>query len=129
MSWIEDIGTYLQTQGAGTLGTNIFYQNFDFSAVNSVILIEQAGQAPRTTLRNTMNLKRPELGVRVRNQDNETASDTADTIYGLLHNTYNTTIGSTRFKSIKAIAEPFFVSQSINDSFIYSINFSLEISE
>jgi len=127
MSWIDDIGSYLQTQGIGTLGTDLFYENFDSSATNCIALIAQAGQSPKTTLRNTMTLKRPELGVRVRNQNDSDAHTKAESVYNLLNHTYNTTLGSTRFKSIKAIAEPFFVSQSKNNSYIYSINFILEI--
>jgi len=127
MTWIEDIGAYLQTNGIGTLGTDIFYESFDPVTSNCIALFAQAGQIPKTTLRNTLTLKRPELGVRVKNQDDTTAHTKAEAIYNLLNHTYNTSMRSTRFKSIKAIAEPFFVSQSKNDTYIYSINFSLEI--
>jgi len=127
MSWLEDLGTYLQTNSIGTLGSSIFYENFDSSVINSVILIAQAGPAPSTTLGNTMTLRKPELGIRVRNSDDSTAHTKAESIFDLLNDTYNTTIGSTRFKSIRAIADPFFVGQSKNDSYIYSINFAVRI--
>lgn len=127
ITWFEELGIYLQIHGIGVVGTDIFFQNFDSSTTNSIVLIAQAGQASKTTLRNTMTLKRPELGIRVRDLDDSTAHTKAEAIYDLLNHTYNTSLGSTRFKSIKAIAEPFFVSQSKNGSFIYSINFSLEI--
>ncbi len=129
MTWLENIGSYLQTQSVGTLGTNIFYQDFDSITSNCICLISQAGQNSKTTLRNTMELVRHELGVRVRNTNDTTADSKALTIYNLLNHTYNTTIGSTRFKSIKAVSPPFFVGQDKNNNYIYSINFSLEISE
>lgn len=128
MTWLEDIGTYLQTNSIGTLGTSIFYEEFDTVTTNCIVLIAQAGPGPKTTLRKYMTLRKPELGVRVRNSDDYTAHTKAESICTLLDQTYNTTIGSTRFKSIKAIADPFYVSQSKNNSYIYSINFSLEIS-
>lgn len=127
MTWIEDIGAFLQTNGIGTLGTDIFYTKFPALPHNCIILIGQAGQSTKTTLGKTMTLERPELGIRVRNQYDETAEAKAKAIYDLLNLTFNTTLGSTRFKSIKAIAPPFPVGQDKNENFLYSINFSLEI--
>lgn len=127
MSWIEDVGDYLQAQGIGALATDIFYTKFPAQPHNCIILIGQAGQSTKTTLRKTMTLERPELGIRVRNQDDETADAKAKAIYDLLNLTFNTTLGSTRFKSIRAIAPHFYVGQDKNENFLYSINFSLEI--
>jgi hypothetical protein len=129
MTWADDIGACLQTNGIGTLGTDIFYEDFDPIATNCIALITQTGPGPKITLRKTMTLKRPELGVRVRNQDKVTAYSKIESICDLLSFTVNTTIGNTRFKAIKPIGEPFFVSQSKNDTYIYSMNFSLEISK
>jgi hypothetical protein len=127
MTWIEDIGTYLQTQGKGTLGTSIFYEEFSLSSPNCILLIDQPGLPSITTLGKGMTLRKPELGVRVRNQNDDTAHAKADEIYNLLHLKTNTVIGSTRFKKIKCIAEPFYLSKDPNNNHIWSINFNLEI--
>lgn len=127
MSWIDDIGEYLQAQGIGTLATDIFYTKFPAQPYNCIILMGQAGQSTKTTLNKTMTLERPELGIRVRNQDDVTADAKAKAIYDLLNLTFNTTLGSTRFKSIRAIAPHFPAGQDKNENFLYSINFSLEI--
>lgn len=127
MSWLEDIGTYLQSNGVGTVGSDIFYSVFDSTSKNCILLIKQTGQSTKTTLRKDSILKRPELGVRVKNEDDVTADELAESIENLLDITYNKVIGSTRFKSIRAIAPHFFVSQDDNENFIYSINFALEI--
>jgi len=127
MTWIEDIGAYLQTNGIGTLDTNIFYQGFDSIAANCITLFDQTGLESKSTLGKGMILRRPELGVRVRNASDATAQTNADSIYNLLHLKINTVIGSTRFKRISGIAEPFFVSRDPNNNYIYSINFRLEI--
>lgn len=129
MTWLEDIGTYLQTNSIGTLTTDIFYEDFDPIATNCIALITQSGPGSKITLGKTMTLKRPELGVRVRNSDQATAYTKIDSITELLSFTVNTTIGSTRFKSIIPIGEPFYVQQSKTGSYIYSMNFSLEISK
>lgn len=127
MSWIDDIGAYLHAQGIGTLATDIFYTKFPALPHNCIILIGQAGQSTKTTLGKTMTLERPELGIRVRNQDDTDADAKAKAIYDLLNLKFNTTLGSTRFKSIKAIAPQFPAGQDSNDNFLYSINFALEI--
>jgi len=127
MTWLEDVGECLQSRGIGTLATDIFYTKFPAQPYNCILLMGQAGQSTKTTLRKTMTLERPELGIRVRNQDDETADANAKAIYDLLNLTFNATLGSTRFKSIKAIAPHFSVGQDKNENFLYSINFSLEI--
>jgi hypothetical protein len=123
MTWIEDIGAYLQTHGF----SNIYYETFSASSPNSILLIDQPGLPSISTLRKGMTLRKPELGVRVRNSNGDTAHDKADEIYNLLHLKTNTVIGSTRFKKIKGIAEPFYLSKDPNNNYIWSINFSLEI--
>lgn len=127
MTWIDDIGQFLSTTGLGTLGTDIFFEGFEPAVPNCIALFGQAGQPPKTTLRKTMILNRPELGIRVRNQDDATASSKADEIYNLLNFIFNTVLGDTRFKSIKALASPFFVTLTESNLYIYSINFALEI--
>ena len=129
MTWLSDIGSYLQTGKMGTLGTDMFYSDFDLTSHNCIALIAHAGPITKTTLRMTMKLERPSLGILVRNVSNSSAETKAKEIYDYLNFTFNTTIGSTRFKSIKAVAPYFYVGQDKANNYIYSINFSLEISE
>lgn len=127
MTWIEDIGAYLQTSGVGTLGTNIFYSDFSPGSQDCIAIIAQPGRPQKNTASGDMKLQRPELGVRVRNTSDDTALEKAVSICNLLNLKVNTTIGSTRFKRIEAISEPFFIGQSKNKSFIYSVNFEINI--
>lgn len=127
MTWIEDLGAYLQTNNIGTLGTNIFYNGFEASASNCIALFEQAGTQEDITATGDETIRYPELGVRVRNTSLSAAREKAYSIYSLLHNISNSQIGNTFFISIEAVADPFYVSQSKTDLFIFSINFSMEI--
>lgn len=128
MSWLEDIGQYLNDNNVGTLATDIFYSGFDENALNCITLYEQAGQRTQTTNDKNVKLEKPELGIRVRNSSDDSARDKADEIYNLLDLTFNKTIGNTRFKSIRAIAPPFYVTTTTpNNLVIYSINFELRI--
>ena len=127
MSWIEDIGTYLQTSGIGTVGTDIFYTGFDASVHNCITLYTQPGLPEEIYLTKDLTLRKPELGVRVRNSSDSAAYQKAYDIYNLLDMLVNTPLGSTRFKRIKAIADPFFLEQDLNYYYIYSINFNVSI--
>lgn len=127
MSWIDDIGAYLQTNSIGTLATDIFYQGFSENSPNCIALLTAPGLPEKYTLRKDQVLKRPELDIRVRNVDDTTADSKATDIYTLLNLISNKTFGNTRFKKIKALSDPFFLEQDENNRFIYAINFQLEI--
>lgn len=127
MSWLSDIGEYIQTAGCGILGTDIFYHYFDELTQNCILLIDQPGQVEENTATDDLSIRRPELGVRIKNTSGELAMNKAEFIYKLLNEVVNSTIGSTYFISIKALADPFYVSQSQNNLTIYSINFAIEM--
>jgi len=127
-AWLDALGTYLQTAGIGTLGTDIFYHGFDSRTQNCISLSDGAGPGANTTLSGDMILYKPELGVLVRNMSDSSANSKALSIYNLLNLKTNFTSGTTRFKRIRAISEPFFVSKTANNLYIYSINFEIQIS-
>jgi hypothetical protein len=126
MTWIDDISTYLQTQGIGTLGTDIFVNGFD-TTTNCIALFDQPGMGDLTTASDDETIQYPELGVRVRNSVESTAKSKIDAIHALLNGKSNVTIGSTRFIAIEAVCPPFFVSNSATDGWIFSVNYSITI--
>ena len=127
MTWIDDIAAYLATNSTGTVGVDIAAGGFIPSAINCIALYNQTGLPEKVTLGKGMQLRRPELGVRVRNKSDSLAASNALAIHELLNLKVNTVIGTTRFKRIEAVAEPFFVSYDPNNKYIYSVNFRLEI--
>jgi hypothetical protein len=128
MTWIEDIGTYLQTNHIGTLATDIFYQGFDDSVPNCITLFNQGGPGALTTASGDYTIKYPELGLRVRNADDATAYNKAKSILDLLIDVSNTVIRSSKIISIEAInSDPLFVEQDENNRYVYSVNFSITI--
>lgn len=126
-TWIEDIGTYLQTNSIGTVGTDIFYNGFDTKSSNCIALLVAPGLPEKITLGRTVVLSRPELDIRVRNVDDSTAETKAKAIQTLLSQIRMQTIGSNRFKSIRPLQDYYFLEQDENDRFIYVINFQTEI--
>jgi len=129
MTWLTDLGTYLQTNGIGTVGSDIFYKPFQAGVANCIAMLPSTGRSPRYTvpIQNSITLERPELRILVKNMSPSAADAKAQAIEDLLSPKINTTIGSTRFKSIKKKTPHFFVSQSLTNGTIYSIYFSLEI--
>lgn len=124
-AWLDDLGTYLQTAGIGTLGTDIFYRGFDALTPNCIALFDNAGQHA-TSLGG--ELYRPGLGILVRNSSDVTADSKSRAIHDLLNLKVNIFMGTTRIKRIEAVSPAFFVSKSANNQFIYSINFEIQIS-
>jgi hypothetical protein len=128
MTWIEDLGTYLQTQNVGTIGTDIFYGGLKAGKLNCIALLNRPGMDDIVSLGRSMTLSRPELGVLVRNKAGNLAEQKINEIHDLLNMKTNTTLGSTRFKRIKAVSRPFQLSKSETEGAEYSVNFELEIS-
>lgn len=126
-SWLDDIGSYLESHGIGVQGTDIFYRGFDAEAQNCIALFDHAGLSSIVSLSKDMIIERPELGVLVRNESDTAGEQIAHSIYELLNFLTDTSIGSTRFAHIEAIAPPFFVSQTDSNLFVFSTNFEIEI--
>lgn len=127
MTWIDDIGTYLQTNSIGTLGNDIFYNGFDASVSNCITLLNAPGLSERCSLQRSMILSRPELDIRVRNVDDSTAETKAKAIHDLLSLVGTQIIGSTHFKKIRPLQDCYFLETDENDRYIYVINFQCEI--
>lgn len=127
MTWIADIGDYLETNNIGTVGTTIFINKFDKATPNCISIFTAPGLEEKVTLRRTYVLSRPELDIRVRNADDSTAEVTAKSIQDLLSLVIMQTIGSTSFKNIRPLQDYFFLEQDENDRFVYAVNFKIEI--
>jgi hypothetical protein len=126
MTWITDLATYLQNNSFGTVGTDIFEDNFRAGTQNSIILIAQPGLPQDATLNRDLILYKPVLGVKVRNKSGETAANKAKSIHDFLNLITNTRIGSTFFSRIVPIDREFFTSRDERDGTVYTINFNIE---
>lgn len=123
--YIKDIADFLQSNFIGTLGTDIFIGGFD--TVQNCISVNATPGLPQKTASGGMILYSPELNIGIRNKSGKAAELKARAIHTLLNLQTNRVIGSTRFKRIEAIDDPFFVSKSEQEGTIYSVNFNLKI--
>lgn len=91
MSFLYDLATYLQTNGVGTLGTNLFYSYMPQSPDSCVAVLDGNGPAPDGYL----PTQKPGIQIVVRSVDYETGTTKVDTIRALLQAKTPGFIGST----------------------------------
>lgn len=108
---LDDIATYLQTGGVGTVGTDLFKGELPPDPDNCVAIYEYAGQPPFVSV----DIDRPGLQVRVRNKGYAQARAKIDQIYLLLHALANTTINGTRYLIVRAVQSPFSMGRDSNN--------------
>jgi hypothetical protein len=125
--FMKDIAAYLQTNSFGTLGTDIFMNEFSSSSPNCISLSTSPGMGDITTASMDIDIHRPELNVKVRNKSAELAESKAIDIYNFLNHKSNLNLTNTRILSIVEISPPFIISKTESEGTIFSINFSLEI--
>lgn len=125
-TYLADLGTHLQTNSIGTLGTDIFYNGFD-KVTNCITLNPYPGSNLNNIVSGERNPHQVNLNVLVRNSNGSTAKSKADSIYALIGDLSNILIGTTRFFYIQAKGPPGLLSRANSGATIYSVNFSLLI--
>jgi len=121
MSVINDIAIYLQANGIGTIGTDIFLGYQPESPNNSITLYETGGYA----LDLAGFLRYPTLQIMVRNTSYSAARTKIDSIIALMHRTVNTTINSTRYCSIYTTSDATSLGKDDQNRSLLSVNFEL----
>lgn len=124
MSLVSDIATYLQTNGLGTVGTDIFYSYSPDIDGNVIAVLDTGGPMPSVDIK---ELKNPTFQVFIRNSDYATGKANLDSVRSLLHQVIETTIGSTYFLNCFAQSEGGHLGRNERDQDEFSINFIAKI--
>lgn len=119
MSLISDIATYLQTNGIGTVGTDIFYSYMPADVGACVVVLDTGGAQPNPDL----PTKEPTFQIYLQNVDYDTGKAKLDAIRALLHQKANITIGSTYFYFILAVSEGGHLGRNAEGDDEFSMNF------
>jgi hypothetical protein len=126
-TYLDDLGTFLQTEGIGTLGTDIFFYGLDGASPNCISITPFiSGKSSNSIVSGEINPYEPDISIIIRNSDAATALTKATTIYKLMRNISNRTLGTTRFILIQEHGPPGFIAQQ-DGYYYFSINFSLKI--
>lgn len=121
MTFIEQVATYLQAGGIGTLGTNLFISNLPDSVDSCVAVFDTGGMTPDIYL----PTKEPTFQVLVRSTTYDLGKAKIDSIRALLHRNFNVTlvVGQTYVYSILAMSEGGHIGQNERGLDEFSMNF------
>ena len=118
---LNEIGTYLQSQGIGTLGTDLFLGLMPDQPDNCIALFEYAGSPPDLH----WNGEYPGLQVRVRDKSYPAGKAKIKQIVRVLHGLHETVLGGTRYLLVKARGSPEVLMRDENNRIEFFINFEI----
>lgn len=129
MSMISEITEYLETNGVGTQGTDLFYSQFpDNDDLPAVVVIDRPGTKPNIDI---TDIKSPMFQIIVRSATYATGESKLSDVRALLHGVINTYLvaNGIYFRRIQATSEGGHI--GVNDAGMdeFSINFTTEIIE
>jgi len=118
---LNEIGTYLQSQGIGNLGSDIFLGLMPDQPDNCIALFEYAGSPPDLH----WNGEYPGLQVRVRNKSYGAGRAKIGQVKRELHGLHETTLNGTRYLLIKARGSPEVLKRDAGNRVEWFLNFEI----
>jgi hypothetical protein len=123
---LDELSAYLQAQGIGTAGTDIFSGIIPDSPDACVSLMEYGGVSPVHALGGgNAKFERPRVQVVARATTYSAARTKIEAVYKLLHKVTNTTLSSVRYLMIEAAQSPFFLERDSNNRVTLAVNFQV----
>jgi len=118
---LRDIGIFLQSQGIGTLGADLFLGLMPDQPDNCVVLFEYAGSPPDLHWPGEY----PGLQVRVRNKSYKAARTKIGEVMTSLHGLHEIVLGGTRYLLVKARGSPEVLKRDNNNRVELFVNFEI----
>lgn len=132
MGMLDEVSTYLQTNGVGTVGTVVFLDYLPDTPDTVVSLFANPGSPPTTVMGGSSGaavVRNPRLQVFTRGTADGAGVVAArvaiDAIYALLEQVVNTTLSSVRYLSIEAVDEPALLERDEQQRPVYVCNFEV----
>jgi len=116
---LDDIASYLQTNGVGTVGVDIFLGSWPVGPNNAVAIFEYAGEPPDLHWPGEY----PGLQVQVRNKSYEAGRQKIEQVKNVLHGVAETVVNNHRYLLIRANQSPFFLERDENNRAVFVCNF------
>ena len=119
---IDEVAQYLQTNGIGTLGTNLFESLMPPEANQAVCVIETTGMKPDIEI----PLRDPSFQILIRDIEFDKGRTVADNIRLLLHNFYNSPFvaGGIYVYRCNLVSEGGHIGMDIEGRDMFSLNFN-----
>jgi hypothetical protein len=118
---LSDISNYLQAQGVGTPGTDMFLGLMPDQPDNCIALFEYAGSPPDLH----WNGEYPGLQVRVRNKSYAAGRAKIGEVVNELHGLHEQVLSGTRYLLIKARGSPEVLKRDNNNRVELFVNFEI----
>lgn len=118
---LNEIGTYLQSQGIGTLGTDLFLSLMPDQPDNCTALFEYAGSPPDLHWPGEY----PGLQVRVRNASYAAGRAKIGEVFKKLHGLHEQNLSGTRYLLIKARGSPEVLKRDESNRTEWFVNFEI----
>jgi len=120
-----DVANYLENQGIGTVGTNVFVGAIkpvsQFVPVNSIFVLSTGGYPPQRVFQTTTELRRPSVQVRIRWNGYEAGLAKAEAVYNALESA-----SIPGYLDVVADqSSPIFLGFDENNNYEWSLNFTL----
>jgi len=116
---LKEIGTFLQSQGIGTLGTDIFLGLMPDKPDNCIALFEYAGEPPDLH----SSLEYPGLQVLVRNESYAAGRQKIEQVRSVLHGLTEAMINGRRYLLVQAKQSPESLARDENGRAVFVCNF------
>ena len=125
MGMLEDLGGYLDTNSALTLGVDLFLGLMPENVSNCVSVYENGGRSPDFTMgsNNLPIIENPEFQIIVRNSSYQTGRSLADSTYRVMTQIANLTINSVEYLRVVAISSPALMERDSNKRVLFTTNF------
>jgi hypothetical protein len=120
MSIPTDIAAYLQAQGYGTYGTDIFLDEFQESIADQIVLFFGGSRSPDEVQGGGAAVDYPAIDIQVRNTSKSTARSTAEAIRVLLD--CRDISGATLYDDLSA---PVYLGKDESDRYRFVLTFSI----
>ncbi len=126
---LDELATYLAANSTLTVGGTLGKARMTDTQPDTVgVLYESGGLSTVYTFStgSAVEYQRPTVQFLSRSTSYVTARQAAETVYQLLDGLSNTTMTGVRYKSVKAIQQPFTVGVDDSDRYLVSVNFQCE---
>lgn len=126
MSTLDEVGAYLEAEGVGTVGTDIFLGQLAHTPDDQVAVYEFEGAVPTFVHDAGVPIsERPRIQAIARNESYSVGRTKIEAVYTALNKVANQALSATTYHRIFPLQPPFFLKRDENDRVLFACNFQV----
>lgn len=118
---LDEIGNYLQAQGVGTIGTDLYLSQMPDQPDTALSIQETGGYPPDLHA----DIDYPTFQIMCRSMDYQTARSKAEDAFKVLHGLAETILGTRRYLLISAMQSPTYIGRDASMREMISTNYEV----